>query len=299
MGWQIYSANSETSTDLMKILVSGATGFIGNYVIAELLRLGHTVIATSANRGRAEKMAWFGDVKYVEFKLEDFDSSENYYDYFSQPEKLIHLAWEGLPNYKSLFHFEINLPRHYGFLKNIIHNGCKDITVTGTCFEYGMKEGKLTEDQAAEPANPYGLAKHTLNRLLSEFQREESFILRWVRLFYLYGKGQNPNSLLSQLDAALERNDSVFNMSGGEQVRDFLPVDLAAAYIVKIAFQNKYAGIINCCSGQPITVKEFVKRYLKGKGKTLHLNLGYYDYPDYEPMAFWGDNKKLQLILNE
>ena len=114
----------------------------------------------------------------------------------------------------------------------------------------------------------------------------------------MYGQGQNPNSLFSQLDKALTNGDAVFNMSGGEQVRDYLPVEKMATYIVDIALQNKITGIINCCSGVPVTVKELVETYLKERNKNISLNLGYYPYSDYEPMRFWGDNSKLKSIAS-
>ena len=114
----------------------------------------------------------------------------------------------------------------------------------------------------------------------------------------MYGKGQNPNSLLSQLDKALSDNQEVFNMSGGEQVRDYLPVEKVAEYIVDIALQQQIEGIVNCCSGEPVSIREFVKEYLNRKNKRIQLNLGYYPYTDYEPMHFWGDTTKLKMILN-
>jgi dTDP-6-deoxy-L-talose 4-dehydrogenase (NAD+) len=76
-----------------------------------------------------------------------------------------------------------------------------------------------------------------------------------------------------------------------------LSVEKVAEYIVKIALQNKVTGIINCCSGRPVSVKQFVNNYLEEKNAALKLNLGYYPYPDYEPMAFWGNDKKLKKII--
>ena len=281
------------------VLVTGATGFIGNYVVLSLLAEGHEVMATSGNAGKASTMDWYEKVSYKELNFEHLHAGTNYFEYFENPEKIIHLAWEGLPNYKSLFHFEINLHRHYFFLKSLIVNGCRDVTVTGTCFEYGMKNGCLSEDMHTDPANPYALAKDTLNKFLHELTKKESFTLKWVRLFYLFGKGQHPGSLFSQLQNALDNNEELFNMSGGEQVRDYLPVEKAAEFIVKTGLQNNITGNINCCSGLPVTIKEMVRDYMQKAGKRIELNLGYYPYPDYEPMAFWGDNKKLQQIINE
>jgi dTDP-6-deoxy-L-talose 4-dehydrogenase (NAD+) len=115
----------------------------------------------------------------------------------------------------------------------------------------------------------------------------------------MFGKGQNPNSILAQLENALKNKEAVFNMSGGEQLRDYLPVEKVAEYIVWIALQKTTEGIINCCSGSPVSIKQLVENHLHQKHTTIKLNLGYYPYPVYEPMAFWGDNKKLKSILNE
>ena len=83
-------------------------------------------------------------------------------------------------------------------------------------------------------------------------------------------------------------------MSGGEQLRDYLSVDDVAANIVSCSLQTQINGIINCCSGKPISVRSFVENYLKKRNIEMKLNLGFYPYADYEPMAFWGDRTKLQ-----
>lgn len=283
---------------MKKILVTGATGFIGSYVIKELLKQNISVIATSSNEAKASVQDWFNSVSYIAFDFNKINDADDYYSYFGNPDAMVHLAWEGLPNYKSSFHIKENLPRHIAFLKNLIKNGLKDITVTGTCFEYGMQEGVLREDMETTPVTPYGLAKDNLRKNLQEMQKEFNFSLKWVRLFYMYGKGQNPNSLLSQLENSLSKGEEVFNMSGGEQVRDFMPVEEVASAIVKIILQNGVTGIINCSSGKPVKVKDFVTSYLTQKNKDIKLNLGHYPYPDFEPMSFWGDNTKLKKIIN-
>jgi nucleoside-diphosphate-sugar epimerase len=283
---------------MKKILVTGATGFIGNYVVSDLLQQGFSVIASSGNEEKATRADWFSRSIFIPFDFKSFEPAVDYFEFFHRPDLMIHLAWEGLPNYKSSFHVEENLPFQKNFLANLVKNGLSDLTVTGTCLEYGMQEGRLKEDMPALPSNAYAIAKNELRKFLETFQQEYSFSLKWVRLFYLYGKGQNPNSLVSQLDEAIARGDKVFNMSGGEQVRDYLPVERVAEYLVKIALQDKVNGIINCCSGEPVSVKEFVKKYLNKINKDVSLNLGHYPYTDYEPMQFWGDNNKLKSILN-
>lgn len=281
----------------MKVLVTGATGFVGRYVVNELLRHEYHVIATSRDQHKAAKFGWFSQVQYIPCDLNV--AQENFFQFFRQPDLLIHLAWEGLPNYKHLFHLEENLFSSYRFLKNMIEHGLKSLVVTGTCFEYGMQSGALSEDMETKPDTPYGLAKDALRNFLEQLQKKIDFEFKWVRLFYMYGKGQSPNAILSQLDKALQNGETSFNMSGGEQLRDYLSVEKVAEYIVKIAMQNKVYGIINCCSGIPIFIRKLVENYLEKKQKNIHLNLGYYPYLDYEPMAFWGNDKKLKIVLRD
>jgi dTDP-6-deoxy-L-talose 4-dehydrogenase (NAD+) len=284
---------------MKKVLVTGATGFIGNYVIDELLKRNYEVVATSVSAEKARSRKWYDKVKYIPFDLKTVSEQEDYYALFGRPDLLIHLAWEGLPNYKSAFHVEENLPRHYTFIKNLVQHGLKDISITGTCFEYGMQEGCLSEDMQSLPSNSYAIAKNNLRILLSELAKTNPFDMKWIRLFYMYGKGQNPNSLFSQLQLALDRGDKVFDMSPGDQLRDYLPVEKVAEYIVEIALQNSKSGIINCCSGSPVSVKDIVLNYLKQRNTSIALNTGYYPYPDIEPRNFWGDATILKTILTE
>ena len=97
--------------------------------------------------------------------------------------------------------------------------------------------------------------------------------------------------------ASLNSSEQVFNMSGGEQIRDYMHVKEVAYNIVEIALQSKISGIINNCSGMPIKLIDFVKGYLEQRNLNINLNLGYYPYISSEPMAFWGNNQKLKQIL--
>jgi nucleoside-diphosphate-sugar epimerase len=281
---------------MKKVLVTGATGFIGNHVIERLLKISQHVIATSAHEVKAKQFDWYSKVTYLPLDLSALEANKDYFDYFGKPEVLIHLAWEGLPNYKSSFHIDRILPEQYSFLSNLIQNGLNDLTVTGTCFEYGMREGCLDESMVPAPANAYAIAKDSLRKALEELQTLHSLSFKWARLFYMFGKGQNPKSILAQLETAIQNKEEVFNMSGGEQLRDYLPVESVAEHIVEIALQTDIEGIINCCSGFPISIKQIVTDYLRRRGATIKLNLGYYPYPDYEPMEFWGDSRKLRSI---
>ena len=216
-----------------------------------------------------------------------------------QPDVLIHLAWAGLPNYKSIHHFEEELPAQYQFLSGLVESGLKNLVVTGTCAEYGMQSGQLKDMLETKPNTPYGFAKDTLRRQLQDLQKVEPFNLTWARLFYLYGEGQSDISLLPQLKKAVENGDKKFNMSGGEQLRDYLPVPKVAKYLLDLATNIQDNGLVNICSGIPVSIRSLVESWIKDNTWPIGINLGYYSYPDYEPMAFWGDNKRLNFIIGE
>ncbi|MDZ7263417.1 MAG: NAD(P)-dependent oxidoreductase [candidate division KSB1 bacterium] len=279
----------------MKILVTGATGFIGNYVIRELLAQGHEIIATSRSESKAQSCDWYRRVKYISYDVND--RTGQLLELFDKPEQLIHLAWEGLPNYQALYHIERNLWNHYWFLKSLIEAGLKRITVAGTCFEYGMQFGPLKEDTETRPTTAYGLAKDTLRKLIQQLQPNYKFDLKWLRLFYLYGPGQHSQSLMAQLEAALDKRIPSFRMSAGEQLRDYLPVSEVARRLVRIALQDRISGVINCCSGQPISVRKLVEDYIQKRGAQIKLELGFYPYPEYESLAFWGDPTRMNEAL--
>lgn len=282
----------------MKILVTGATGFIGNHLIRELLKSkSNQIVATSRSIDKARKSDWFSKVEYIEYNFND-GSGKDLFKFFGKPDQLIHLAWENLSNYYSPTHMGVIFPNHCNFIESMIAGGLVDVVVTGTCFEYGMIEGRLSEDIEIKPENPYAVAKDSLRRFIADLQNRHSFTYKWIRLFYIYGEGQSKTSLMYLLDKAIQHKDKEFNMSGGEQLRDFLPIDKVIQNIDLIARQNKYLNQpINCCSGKPVSVKKLVKNYLKKKNHNMNLNLGFYPYPDYEPMEFWGDNCKLQKII--
>lgn len=281
----------------MKILVTGATGFVGRHLVAALLERGCEIRAVARNAETAQSMSWIEDVEFVSADIHAVDL-----DVVTLTEgidTLAHLAWPGLPNYRALFHFEHNLMADYRFIKSVVEAGVPQVLVTGTCFEYGMQNGPLSESTEPRPSNPYGLAKHTLHLFLQNLQQERPFTLQWARLFYLHGEGQNRNSLLAALDRAIDAGEPTFNMSAGAQLRDFLPIATAAAYLAAIAQQRDFDGVINCASGQPVSVRSLVEQRLRERGAALALNLGHYPYPTHEPMAFWADVERLQELLLE
>jgi dTDP-6-deoxy-L-talose 4-dehydrogenase (NAD+) len=279
----------------VKVLVTGATGFVGRHLVAALLARGCEVRAVARNAETAATLPWINAVEFIAADIHADDL--NIAALTDGIDALVHLAWPGLPNYRALFHFEHNLMADYRFIKGAVEAGVSHVLVTGTCFEYGMQSGPLSEHTAPQPSNPYGLAKNTLRLFLQNLQQVQPFTLQWVRLFYLHGEGQNPNSLLAALDRAIDAGDDSFNMSAGEQLRDYLAIETAAGYLAAIVQQREFDGVINCASGQPVSVRALVEQRLRARGATIQLNLGHYPYPTHEPMAFWGVTDRLQQLL--
>ena len=265
------------------VIVTGATGFIGQHLIPILVKRGFKVIAIARDRKKAESFSWFKEVKFLSSDIaEELNQIK-----IDQGMSLIHLAWDGLSDYRSSIHIEYNLPKSFNLIKSLVKRGVSQVLVTGTCFEYGFQNGPIPSSAKTSPNNPYATAKDILRKQLESLTEEKFYCLQWSRLFYMYGKGQSPNSLLSQLDIAIKNGECKFNMSGGEQLRDYLPIEDIVEQLADL-HESSRCGTYNICSGKPISVRRLVEKRVKESGSNIKLNLGYYPYPDYEPMEFWG-----------
>lgn len=281
-------------TFVRRVAVTGATGFVGRHVINALSGRGVKIFAITRNE---KKIGDLNGVTSVEMDMAAVDS--NCYERIGRPDVLIHLAWDGLPNYKSLSHFENELPQQFNFLKCLVQAGLPTLLVVGSCFEYGLQSGELSESMPTFPVTPYGYAKDALRRQLEFMKAEKAYSLTWARLFYLYGEGQSETSLLPLLRNAVSRGEKIFNMTGGEQLRDYLPVTTAAREIVDLGLYCPDSGIVNVCSGRPVSVRKLAEKWVAENNWQIELNFGIYPYPDYEPLAFWGSKKKLSHLLGE
>lgn len=267
----------------MKIMVTGATGFIGRHLVQKIVETGEDLICLVRDVERASKCPWLKEVRLLQ---SDIESKPPKLD-IDEDTILIHLAWGGLPNYSSAFHYEKNLPEHYNYLKSMLQQGLRHLYVMGTCLEYGLKEGPLATETVTEPTTAYGYAKDALNKQLQLKQKELNFTLQWGRLFYVYGEGQSEKSILPLLDKAILNQDKEFKMSGGEQLRDYTSVEDAINQILRI-IKHRRNGTFNICSGTPISIRKLIEQRIKEKHSDIQLKLGHYDYAEYEPMSFWG-----------
>jgi dTDP-6-deoxy-L-talose 4-dehydrogenase (NAD+) len=279
----------------VKIIVTGASGFVGSHVVRALLGRGHEVTAIARDAARAAAHDWFPRVRFVaaDVHAPTLAAPPGLRARLGDADVVMHLAWPGLPNYRQSFHVDENLPRDFAFLEALVQAGYPRLLVTGTCLECSPREGCLAESDDGEPTLAYPLAKARLRRELEALRQRRPFVLQWARLFYMYGPGQNPGSLLAQLDRAIDSGATSFDMSGGAQVRDFSPVADIADKLARLAEHPEWDGVTHICSGQPITVRELVERHLAARGASLQLNLGVFPYADYEPMAFWGKSSRL------
>jgi dTDP-6-deoxy-L-talose 4-dehydrogenase (NAD+) len=277
------------------ILVTGASGGLANGIIQALLRAGIRVTATSRSKEAISSLSFYNQVEFKEWDLND--SPVALYNYFGQPDAVLHLAWELLSDLKNPAHENEILDKQKMFLKNLIDGGLKDLTVVGTAYEYGMKSGECYETDNSEPIVPYGNGKNLLRIYLESLQKQHSFCLKWIRLFNVFSEGRKGKNLYSHLMIAIESKQQAFNMSGGEQIRDYMYGEEAANKLAAISLQTEITGIINCCSGSPIQLKDMILKFMSENGLHIPLNLGFYPYLGHEPMQQWGNPSKMNKAL--
>lgn len=276
----------------MRIFVTGATGFIGYNLVKELER---KKIKTLAFARKVESINQ-KKFKYVKFISLDIYREKKIFKIFGTPKVLIHLAWEGLPNYHKNFHMKKNLPNDLAFLKRAINNDVKHLIISGTCYEYGKQEGCLNENLKTIPCTKYGKAKDTLRLKLEKIRVNKPFILQWLRIFYPFGNHQNSKSLLPSLKKAIKENKKSFGITSKLIVRDFISINIVIKFIIYLIYNKKLNGIINCCSGKPQSIFNFVNSYCKKKDSRIKIIPNKFPIPDHEPLKFWGSTNKMRSL---
>ena len=215
-----------------------------------------------------------------------------------QPTNVILLSWPGLPNYQEPFHVIRNLPACVELIEQLVEAGLQRLVVAGTCYEYGLQNGPLKVDQFTDPVNCYAIAKDSLRRVIASRYNQENLRWCWARIFFPYGNGQNPNSLLPSLLQALVAGEESFSMSSGRQLRDFIDVQNVARHLLTLAKHQDAAGIYNLGSGTAKSVLEMAEKAIAAHGGAIRLKRGVYPDRSDEPLAFWADMEKFQTLQN-
>lgn len=280
----------------MRILVTGASGFIGSSLIPSLLSRKHEVFILVRSVKKMKRFDWYPKVKTINKDLKSLtkDDLEGI-----NPDIIYHLAWSNLPNYEDPIHIEKNLPEQLFFLRLVAECNIKKIIIAGSCLEYGLQNGLLNEENSLQPSTFYGLAKISVLSMANHLKNKFRFDFVWYRIFYVYGENQNQSSLYPSLINAIKSEESVFKMSHGNQMRDFIHIDDVIKYLLIPLHDYTISGIYNISSGKGIRVKDFVEKIVHLHGSQIKINFGYYAIPNYEPNNFWGDNSKITKIKNK
>jgi len=202
---------------MMKIAITGASGFIGRRVLDEFERQNIEVTAVTRDARKLKHVSSFHRV----IEMDITQAGKSNFEELGSPNTLIHLAWGSLHDFNSPDHIDIELPAHFNFLKSLVESGLPSLIVSGTCLEYGMQYGPLSADLETQPVVAYAIAKDKLRKQLENLYAKTDLNFLWARLFYIYGEEQGPKSLFSQLKNVALEAGAVFNMSGGEQLRDY------------------------------------------------------------------------------
>ena len=274
----------------MKVLLIGHSGFIGQNLLKYLLKKRIDLFITKHNN-----IKLIGKKK---INIIDLNSRLNQKKLLTNFDLVIHAAWSSLENYNSTNHIKKILPENIKFLKKLIYLGAKNLVVLGTCFELGDCLGEVKETQIMKPNTQYGKAKKKLYDKLISLQKKNNFNLTWMRIFYIYGSNQRNKSIFSQLkNFNTIQSGKVFALTEGKQLRDYMHVSTLAKKIIDVSLLNKNFGIVNVCSGNPISVKNLVLKW-KSKFKwKIKFKFGGKNLKKYEPNSFWGSTLKLKTIL--
>lgn len=275
----------------MKILVTGANGYIGRHVVSELLNVGHQVIACDLHLMKVDERA-----EKIEVDL--FAVSDNVYDMLGNPDVCIHLAWKDGFVHNSKVHLG-DFSAHFRFLTSMIDGGLKHLVVMGTMHEIGYYEGAIDEHTPCNPLSMYGIAKDALRRAMLLYCKEKKCILQWCRAFYILGDDKNNHSIFTKLLEANEAGKKTFPFITGKNKYDFITVTELAHQIAKVAIQTEVTGIINCCSGKPVSLAEQVEQYIQEHHLSLRLEYGAFPDRAYDSPCVYGDATLISQILSQ
>lgn len=287
--------NQQPFKNISKVAITGSNGFIGRHVVRALREILPKIklVLVVRSGGEIENDSENSGVVVADI----YDESINFMELLGNPDALVHLAWGGLSNFSNSNHEAIELPKQKVFLTRLIERGLAHLVVAGTCFEYGAIEGECREEADVSPILPYGRAKNDLRITLESICETGGCTLAWARLFYMYGAGQRSSALHAQFVAAAVAERETFDMSDGEQVRDYLPVEDVAQMLADCVMFGHNVGVVNICSGRPTRVVDMIGEWSKELNYHPLLNCGVFARPAYEPDSFWGSRKRFDTLV--
>ena len=274
----------------MKVLVTGANGYMGTGIVKQLLDDGIEVIATDFKLDKVDNRA----VKIEE----DIFQDDNPFDNLGKPDVLLHLAWRDGFKHNSINHIN-DFPQHYAFIKKFIDRKIKKISCMGSMHEIGFYEGSINENTPTNPQSLYGISKNALRQAIEVDTKENDILFQWIRGFYIVGNAKSGCSIFSKLAQAASEGKEYFPFTSGENQYDFLDYNDFCYQVAKVTEQDEINGIINCCSGKPVTLANRVERFIKENGYNIKLQYGAFPDRPYDSKAVWGDDQKIRKILTE
>lgn len=274
---------------MKKVLVTGAGGYIGRHVVAALLDMGAEVIAADMYADGIDKRARI-------IKADIFSGNSSIYKEFESPDVCLHLAWQDGFVHNSDAHIG-NLSKHYIFIKDMISGGLKHLAVMGTMHEIGYYEGAIDENTPCNPVSMYGISKDTLRKSLMLMLKDRQIVFQWLRAYYIYGDDKRNNSIFAKLIKAEEEGKEWFPFNSGKNMYDFIQVDELARLISACVMQDKINGIINCCTGKPISLAQKVEDFISERNLKIKLQYGAFPDREYDSPGVWGDNSKILKII--
>lgn len=272
----------------MKILVTGANGYLGQGIVRSILNNGHCVIATDFNTQFVDERA-----ERIACNLFEVD---NPYSFFGEPDVLLHLAWrDGFVHYSSA-HID-DLPKHYAFIKKMVDGGIQQVAVMGSMHEIGFFEGSINESTPCHPSTPYGIGKNALRDLTQMICKQKNIVFQWLRGYYIVGNSKFGSSIFSKITAAVDEGKTEFPFTLGQNQYDFIDYPDFCAQVAAVVGQKNEQGIINICSGKPEKLADRVERFIKENDYRIKLQYGAFPDRPYDSKAIWGNDTKIRKIM--
>lgn len=276
----------------MRVLVTGASGFIGSHVVRNLVANGHEVTAVARPDSSLARIA---DIEQRVDLVRWIPAPESPAVF---PEGLsadvcIHLAWYAVPGSYLTAPENIDSMVYSLRLLEALHAiACRHVVMIGTCAEYDTDVGYLREVGPTRPATLYAAAKLATALIGAQRASQLDIGFTWARIFYLYGPQEDPRRMLPSLIRA-QLAGSEFEATAGDQVKDYLHVDDVASAICALALKQ-VAGTYNVCSGEPITVRQFMTMAAEIAGRPELIRFGAVRQRGWEPPFVCGDNQRLR-----